>query len=66
MSLWNNHAAFILAWNEFSDNVLRGFACRICHEQFEVVRDGAGFSIGILCMCPAAAAIPDFAQAELN
>jgi hypothetical protein len=66
MSLWNNHAAFLECWNEFSDNVLRGFQCRRYHQQFEVLRDSEGFSIGIQCACPAVATKPSFALAELN
>jgi hypothetical protein len=60
------HAEFILAWNEFSDNVSRGFACHICRQQFDVVRDRDGFSIGILCGCPAISGTPSVEFASLN
>jgi hypothetical protein len=60
------HNKFIECWNEFTDCVQLGFCCHICRQQFDVVRDASGFSIGILCACPAVSTAPSFERAELN
>ena len=61
-----DHARFIEAWNECSDNVLLGFWCGRCHQQFDVVRDAERFAIGMLCACPTVSRPPDVNLAELN
>ena len=64
--VWDNHDEFLECWNQFSNNVLRGFCCHVCRQQFDVVRDRDGFSIGILCGCPAVSEVPLIEIADVN
>jgi hypothetical protein len=42
--LRHDETAFLELWKEFAKAVLRGYCCRLCREQLDIVRDPQEFN----------------------